>query len=105
MLEPFCAAGFWILCTPRMHRLIFNLYSFNPERDGHSNNALFMFVADLDNDDMVRGIQRHLLGDFASKVHGMAFGTHQVLEFLPGMIRPKSQSFADVEVVTRHGCL
>jgi hypothetical protein len=57
-----------------------------------------VFVADLNNDDMVRGIQRHVLGDLACKVHRMAFGRAQVLELRTGTIRTKSQPLADIEM-------
>jgi len=90
--------------TPRMHRVVLHLRSFDPERDSDSYNALFVFVADLDNDDMVRGIQRHLLGDLSRKVHSMSFGRTQVFALRPDTIRTKAQPLADVEIVTRHGC-
>jgi hypothetical protein len=41
-----------------------------------------VFVADLNDDDMVRGIQRHVLGDLACKVHRMTFGRAQISERL-----------------------
>jgi hypothetical protein len=96
--------GFCDLRTPRIYRPILNLRSFDPEREGHGDHPLFVFVADLNNDDMVRGIQRHHLGDLACKVHGMAFGRDQVPELLTGTIRTKSQPLANIEIVTRHGC-
>jgi hypothetical protein len=92
------------LRPPRIHRLILNLRSFDPERDSHGDHPLFVLVADLNDDNMVRGSQRHVLGDLACKVHSMALGAPQILELRTGMIRTKSQPLADVEIVSRHGC-
>ena len=82
-----------------MHGLIRDLGPFDPKCDRHGSHPLFVLVADLDNDDVVRGIQRHILGDLACKVHSMTLGRAKVFELLPGMIRTKSQPLADVEIV------
>ena len=87
-----------------MNRPIVNLRSFEPERDGHGYQALFVLVADLNDDNMVRGFQRHILGDPSGEVHGMAFGCAQVLELLADTIRTETKPLADVEKVSRHGC-
>src|SRR5215203_3892118 len=85
------------LRTPRMHRRIIDLGSFEPERDSHGDQALFAFVADLNDDNVVRGFQRHVLGDLSGKVHSMAFGSAQVLELLADTIRTETKPLADVE--------
>ena len=87
-----------------MHGPIIDLRSFEPERDGHGYQAFLVFVADLNNDNMVRGFQRHVLGDLSGEVHGMAFGRAQVLELLADTIRPETKPLPDVEKVSRHGC-
>jgi hypothetical protein len=52
-----------------MHWLILDLRPLDPECARQGYHPLFVFVADLNDDDLVRGIQRHL-SDFASQVHG-----------------------------------